>query len=126
VIGLLLLAACSTGADPVLLAINDASYSYDVTGALRSYIGINLLPGETLDLTLEVRHTREIHFANMPGIVTFDPAGTTGTLEVFDGQPDTGDGYWPEGLVTLTNAADRSRDFPVSFSFPRDSGDTGR
>jgi hypothetical protein len=60
----------------------------------------------------------------MPGMLTFDPHGTTGTLEVFDFAPvDTG--WWgAEAIVTLTGRDDDGRDFPVSFSFPQ-QGDSG-
>ncbi|MEZ4238214.1 MAG: hypothetical protein R3F59_19105 [Myxococcota bacterium] len=122
---LLLAMGCADGRDPVLLSINDAVYDYDVTGALRSYGGVNVVPGQTLPLKLRVRHTAEIHFANLPGLVTFDPTGTEGTLEVFGLAVDTGYGGIPEAIVTLTSPTGRSRDFPFSWSFPRDTADTG-
>ena len=125
-IALLAWAAC-VGPWPVLVSVNDATYHYDPTGALNTISGdVPLIPGETVNLRLKVRNTREIHFANMPGIVSFDPMETSGTLEAFDELVDTGSSsYRLESIITLTNKGGVSRDFPFYYHFPRDSGDTG-
>lgn len=126
---ILVLAACTNRA-PVLVSLNDIEPNRDLAGNITSFTGIRIDPGETMKLEVEHRDPDgdavTVHFSDMPGIVSFDPAGTRGTLEVFDDvMGDTGDWRYPEGLITLVDDHDPPGWSEVPFSYHYASVDTG-
>lgn len=98
-------AACENAA-PVLEAVNGVDVQVDLLGRIQVQ-PIAIRAGEVLDLTVALHDPDgdavEVHFADMPGWVDFDPSGTSGTLEVFD--TPLGDAI-PLGLLLLVDDQD--------------------
>ncbi|MEQ1500946.1 MAG: hypothetical protein ABMB14_01885 [Myxococcota bacterium] len=113
---------------PELLSLNGKPYDFFRTGEAQGYFVQDLEPGERFELEVQYRDPEgdpvEVRFVDMPGVVTFDPHGTTGYLDVFEFPLDTGD--WPaqEGLIVLLDDHDPPawREFPFAFWYRDDTG----
>lgn len=117
-----------TNRPPVLEALNGQP-------AKDPLIGVEYVPsfevraGQTIELRVDARDPDgdavEIRFSDMPGIVTFDPHGTTGTLEVFEQQADTGF-VLADAVIVLLDDHDPPAWVENELFFFYESDDTGR
>ena len=106
----LLLGIGCTNRPPVLLSINGVSYDYTMFEGGFSSPSLEIRDGDIMQLSLEVRDPDgdavEVRFSDMPGIMTFEPFGTTGSLEVFEQALDTGSYAGFSALIVLLDDRD--------------------
>jgi hypothetical protein len=120
----LALAACDNQ-PPKLLSVNGGEYEEQWLGDGFSAQGINVVPGETIDLVVEYRDPEgdavEVRFSDMPGHVTFDPWGTRGTLDVFDEVLDTGVWERTSVIILLDDGKPQAwAEYELFFNYPYD------
>jgi hypothetical protein len=127
---ILALLAC-TNRPPYVVSVNGSKYDRDVFGDIAGYSSFGVAPGEVVPIEIVYKDPDgdpvQVFFSDMPGMVTFDPSGTTGILEVFEGSlADTGDWREPEGRITVIDDHDppgwSEVPFPYHLSAEVDTG----